>query len=647
VAKLALAFDILARDKNATKTFNDVGGAAEKAGKRGEGFGRAIKGAMGVAAGAIAAAGLASAFGGFVQDAAESAKIARLTGAVIKSTGGVARVTAKQVDTLATAISNKTAVDDEAIQSGANLLLTFTNVRNEVGKGNDIFDQATQAAVDMSVALGTDVAGASLQLGKALNDPIKGVTALSRAGVSFTEQQKDQIRTMVEAGDTLGAQKIILEEMGKQFGGAAEAAAGPLDRLKTIAGNLGEQVGGVLLPHIEGFATFLGETAAPKVAEFLGQMESGEGAGGKFRDGLEWVRGKAIELRDAFVNEVIPRLTEFRDFVRDEVAPKVREFADAFSEHVQPAIGDVDRFIRESFRPGLEEFKEQLDKSIIPALDDLKVAFGLDEDAVVNLDGAFVDLESQLGEFTTAGAQFAGWLSTTFLRAVTMTKESVEALKDLWKDTKTNVQEFMDTVRDFKLPGWVSKIVEILSADLTSGNKGLRGLFAGLTGDGPGRFGGGNTLNRVKGILPAGAAITSTYRTPAQNAAVGGVVGSYHTDRANPAVDIAGSRAAMDQVYARLAAMGGWRELLYKTAGHWDHVHVAHNGGEVSANWPKMPGWGANERPVRAEVGEVIVPKGAAGGKTYNINVTQLERRMTGADFVAATRAAEMMDPEW
>ena len=38
----------------------------------------------------------------------------------------------------------QTGIDDEAIQSGENMLLTFTRIRNEVGDGNDIFNQATR-----------------------------------------------------------------------------------------------------------------------------------------------------------------------------------------------------------------------------------------------------------------------------------------------------------------------------------------------------------------------------------------------------------------------------------------------------------------------------------------------------------------------
>lgn len=85
----------------------------------------------------------------------------------------------------------QSGTDDELIQSGANLLLTFTNIRNEVGKSNKIFDQATQAALDVSVAFGKDMTSSSILVGKALNDPTKGVSSLTRVGVSFTAAQKD------------------------------------------------------------------------------------------------------------------------------------------------------------------------------------------------------------------------------------------------------------------------------------------------------------------------------------------------------------------------------------------------------------------------------------------------------------------------
>lgn len=57
----------------------------------------------------------------------------------------------------------------------------------------------------------------AIQLGKALNDPIIGMGALRKVGVAFTEAQKEQIKTLQESGDLMGAQKIILNELGNEF----------------------------------------------------------------------------------------------------------------------------------------------------------------------------------------------------------------------------------------------------------------------------------------------------------------------------------------------------------------------------------------------------------------------------------------------
>jgi phage-related minor tail protein len=123
------------------------------------------------------------------------------------------------------------------------MLLTFRNIRNEAGKGNDIFNRSTRVLLDMSKALGVDSSKAAIQLGKALNDPVKGITALRRVGVTFTEQQQKQIDTLVKSGRTLDAQKMILRELTKEFGGSAVAQATSTEKLKVAFGNLEEDSG--------------------------------------------------------------------------------------------------------------------------------------------------------------------------------------------------------------------------------------------------------------------------------------------------------------------------------------------------------------------------------------------------------------------
>jgi hypothetical protein len=122
-------------------------------------------------------------------------------------------------------------------------MLTFGNVAGEQ------FDRAQAAAVDLAARMGTDLQSATLMVGKALNAPAKGIAALSRAGIQFTEQQKAQIKAMSAAGDTAGAQKIMLAELEKQFKGSAKAMrdADPSAALTNSWSDFQEVVGEIAL----------------------------------------------------------------------------------------------------------------------------------------------------------------------------------------------------------------------------------------------------------------------------------------------------------------------------------------------------------------------------------------------------------------
>jgi phage-related protein len=210
----------------------------------------------------------------------DAQRVSAQTEAVLRSTGGVAGVTARDVGKLAQEIMNYSGISDETVQSAENLLLTFTNIRNEAGRGNDIFTQATRIAADMSVALGQDMKSSAMQLGKALNDPVRGITALRRVGVSFTDQQVRMIQEMVEAGDVLGAQKVILAELTKEFGGSAKAAG------KTVAGQfqiMKERIGNVM----EGIGRVIVQVGMP-VFEQLGRAVEAVG---------KWFRGLSPEAK--------------------------------------------------------------------------------------------------------------------------------------------------------------------------------------------------------------------------------------------------------------------------------------------------------------------------------------------------------------
>ena len=296
---VSVVADVAKMKKGIDTVSNDLGRLGTASSKASSFLGKSMKVLGGV--GAAAGLGIGALAKGFVDAGREGIALNAQTQQVIKTMGNAANISADGVTKLTEAMAKKTGVDDAIIQNGANMILTFGNIRNEVGKGNDIFNQTVGLANDMSVALGQDMKSSSIQLGKALNDPIKGVGALSRVGVSFTAQQKEQIKTLVESGNVLGAQKVILGEVGKQFGGAAAAIATPWDKLKVTLGILQGEIGEKFIPILDRLATYVGE-------QMPVWIEQAKAAWASLQPALQ-------QIADIFMNNVLPVLKSVGGFV--------------------------------------------------------------------------------------------------------------------------------------------------------------------------------------------------------------------------------------------------------------------------------------------------------------------------------------------
>ncbi|MGZ4530726.1 MAG: phage tail protein [Mycobacteriaceae bacterium] len=404
-----------------------IDGSAKKAGSRfGKVFAYAsmspLKAIGAAAVGLFAIQKVKEFFTSAISEARESQKVSALTAQVIKSTGGAAGISAKQVGNLATSISNMTGIDDEAIQSGENLLLTFTNIKNGVGKGNDIFNQATQSITDMSAALGQDMKSSAIQLGKALNDPIKGVTALSRVGVSFTEGQKATIKSLVDGGHTMDAQKLILGELNKEFGGAAAASATAGEKFKTTFANFEEAVGTALLPYLDKaltkgteFVSFLTSNMGPAFATVKAAVEPLANAVGSFVSAhlqpfltlLSGLGGAAlasfaallggtivsaivalgaalvspIALVGALAGAAVYAYTHFSGFrttvdglvasLKANLMPVLQAAANTFQTVVLPAILSLVGYVRANFLPALQAVANVITGQVLPIFSSL------------------------------------------------------------------------------------------------------------------------------------------------------------------------------------------------------------------------------------------------------------------------------------
>lgn len=161
--------------------------------------------------------------------------------AVLRSTGGSAGITRGEIDELANELQDLSGTEDEVIRRGAALMLTFTQV------SGDVFPKAIEAALNLSMAMGTDLQSSIIQVGKALNEPIQGVSALRRVGVQLSDEQEAQIKQFMDINDIASAQNIILGELETQFGGVAAAmgdtTTGSANKLKAAWGDLLEAMG--------------------------------------------------------------------------------------------------------------------------------------------------------------------------------------------------------------------------------------------------------------------------------------------------------------------------------------------------------------------------------------------------------------------
>jgi len=227
------------------------------------GIGSAMRSAGSIAMsfkGHLAALGVAISAGAIfktIKAAGEQIKAEKKLEAVLVTTGHAAGKTSEEIRKLASERQGLTNFGDEATIAAAGMLATFKEIKG------DLFDDALFAAQDLSAVMDQDLKSSIVQIGKALNDPIKGVSSLQRVGVAFTASQKDQIKALQESGDLMGAQSIILKELQGEFGGAAEGMADPFVQFGNLFGDVMENVGFAIRPIAKEFMEFFRGVLGP------------------------------------------------------------------------------------------------------------------------------------------------------------------------------------------------------------------------------------------------------------------------------------------------------------------------------------------------------------------------------------------------
>lgn len=562
----------------------------------------------------------------------ESQKVSAQTAAALKSTGGAANVTGKHIEAMGGRLQGVSGISDEVIRSGANMLLTFRNVANEAGKGNKVFDRATEAALDLSVAGFGSMESTSKMLGKALNDPVAGLTAMSRAGVTFSQSQKDSIKAMVESGNTLGAQKAILKELEAQVGGSAKAYGktlpGQLARAKETFGDLAGNLVSVVIPSI----TKLGTKATDLVMRIKAWSQTAQG-----RAALDQARvvvdklGNAVVVAVGIVGSFATKLYEWRDvliplgagILAMVVAVKAWRIAMAALLVVQAAVnvvlaanpigivvlaiaGLVTALVvaykrSDRFRAIVDSVGRFLKGVFLGAVNGVRTAIGWLGDRIQDVRNFFSSLGDRIRAVT-------GWVKdhkavllalatgplglvvagiALFLTKTKSGKEILNKFKEKAVEAFETIREALQPVIDgFKeMAKWIGKGWEKLSS------------IAGKVGKIPG-FGGGDPFMPfatgsqallsafgLKSVTAPAVGLATTHGLKVTSGLRPGAVtasGNPSDHRSGKAFDVSGSASSMASYYRAAKAMFGSaiKQIIYSpldgwSSDHFDHVHVA------------------------------------------------------------------------
>ena len=439
--------------------------ASDVVSKFGQNIG-AIGGSLLVAGAAMTAFGVMA-----VNSFNESEAVGAQLNAVLKSTGGIAGVTADEVNGLASALQKTTRFSDEQIGVAQNMLLTFTKI------GKDIFPDTTKAVLDMATAMGTDLKSTSIQVGKALQDPVRGVTALQRVGVRLTDAQKDLVQSLVDVGDVAGAQKIILQELQTEFGGSAEAAgktfAGQLDIARNALDNIMEQVGQVIANALQPFVEKI-QPVVDKIQEWIDKnpqlVTAIVGIGAAIA--VATVAVGALMIAFAGLNAVAsPWLLIAAAIVAGIALVAVgvnwlvgtfggweevwKNITNIYNAYIKPALMDLWSTIQTQLIPVLQEFWDKNKNWIIPALQALAIVIG-----VVILGSIMVFIGA-----IKLVVQAISWLGQGFTWVVEQIKNGIAFVVDRANYLKNNFWEVIGSILGFfatlpiKIPFFIASAI--------------------------------------------------------------------------------------------------------------------------------------------------------------------------------------------
>ncbi|WP_370214795.1 phage tail length tape measure family protein [Mesoflavibacter profundi] len=423
----------------------------------------------------------------------------------LKSTGNQVGKTSEELQQLASDLQNNSLFgDEEILKNATSQLLTFTNIAGEQ------FERTQLAALDLATRLDGDLKSASIQLGKALNDPVANLSALSRSGIQFSEEQKKTINTLAQTNRLADAQTLILDELAKQYGGSAEAAAkagtGPLKQLSNILGDITEDFGAIIAEGIAPFVAYIKEIAlkfkdlSPTTKKFivvLGGIAAAIGPLLALAGTILPAIGTGFALLTGPIGLVVAALSaiavvvvKYWQPIKQYLVEIANYFIDLYNESTIVRIGieAVGLSFKNLYATGVFVF-DALSSVVKLFVDAVKTGFsGLGKVVKGALTFDYELIKEGLSDAFT-GAQKS---ISTFVANI---KGDFDKLNTTVGE---NISEAIDNVTKRKKIAFVKENIDAKAVEDTVAQSVQNGLIAGASGSGNGRA----QVNTVEGITP-------------------------------------------------------------------------------------------------------------------------------------------------
>jgi hypothetical protein len=385
----------------------------------------------------IPIASATAAFAGLVAIGRESLAIftaneqaAAKLSSVLRATGGAAGISAGELATWRQELYESTLLTTQQIDEMSTLLLTFRNISDTT------FPRAQRAVADMSIIFGS-LDSSAMQLGRALQDPITGISALRQVGITFSAEQENQIRTFTELNDLASAQAVILSEIENQVGGTAQA----MTELSTAGF---DRMGRAINDLKSSFGAFIAENFGPTINALALRLEQASALMNRNRT------GRSIVVDGA-------EMTSMQDF--DDAIEYIQNRIQAITRS-----GDAFGLLTEV--PQLLAVERQLRSNIQGIMLQQRVT----EQNLREETEERVYLEQILAKEKSNGAIASAESLKRQLDIIEVVEETVKNYKELAEEIKKVLDDLPDLVKEFdkiekamqgdKLQDWAAGILE-------------------------------------------------------------------------------------------------------------------------------------------------------------------------------------------